>query len=68
MWRSVLFIPVLEERFIAKALQRGADALVLDLEASIAPQRKDEARQALASVVERLGGQGTNLLIRINIQ
>lgn len=67
MWRSVLFIPVLEERFIAKALERGADALVLDLEASIAPHRKAEAREALASVVGRLACQGTDLLVRINM-
>jgi citrate lyase subunit beta / citryl-CoA lyase len=36
MWRSFLFIPVLEERFIAKAADCGADAVILDLEASIA--------------------------------
>lgn len=66
MWRSVLFVPVLEERFIGKALQRGADALVLDLEASIIPDRKQEARLALSGVVERLRGHGTDLLVRIN--
>ncbi len=31
-WRSLLFIPVLEDRFVDKALQRGADAIILDLE------------------------------------
>ena len=31
-WRSLLFVPVLSERFLAKAHMRGADALILDLE------------------------------------
>ncbi|MEM9783559.1 MAG: aldolase/citrate lyase family protein, partial [Pseudomonadota bacterium] len=50
-WRSLLFVPVLEERFVAKAAERGADAVVLDLEASIDPARKGEARAALAGAV-----------------
>ena len=40
MWRSLLFIPVLEDRFIAKAAERGADAIILDLEAGVADDRK----------------------------
>lgn len=67
MWRSVLFIPVLQERFLAKAADRGADAIVLDLEASIAPDRKDEARQALPAAIDRLAAQGLDVLVRINM-
>ena len=40
MWRSLLFIPVLEDRFIAKAVKRGADSIILDLEAGTADDRK----------------------------
>ena len=65
MWRSLLFVPVLEERFIQKAGSRGADAIILDLEASIATERKDEARKALPSAVERLAG-GSAVTVRIN--
>lgn len=65
MWRSLLFIPVLEERFIEKAATRGADALVLDLEASVAADRKQEARNTLPSVVERLA-ENTAVTVRIN--
>lgn len=54
MWRSLLFVPTLEDRFVAKAAKRGADAIVLDLEASIAAGRKAEAREALAAAVEQL--------------
>lgn len=65
MWRSLLFIPVLEERFIAKAAERGADAVILDLEASIADERKAEARSALKDAVARLAPL-TNVTVRIN--
>jgi len=65
MWRSLLFVPVLEERFIAKAPERGADAVVLDLEASIPSARKAEARAALPGAVERLAGR-VGVTVRIN--
>ena len=65
MWRSFLFIPVLEERFIAKAADRGADAVILDLEASIAADRKPEARATLPDVVARLSPQ-IEVTVRIN--
>ena len=65
MWRSLLFIPVLEDRFIQKAASRGADALVLDLEASIPDNRKAEARNALPAVVEQLAPQ-VAVTVRIN--
>ena len=66
MWRSLLFIPILEERFLAKAAQRGADAVVLDLEASIVADRKDEARAALPAAIERLHSEGQDVVVRIN--
>lgn len=65
MWRSLLFVPVLEERFIQKAASRGADAIVMDLEASVAADRKDEARKALPSAVERLASNAV-VTVRIN--
>ena len=36
-WRSLLFVPVTAERFVAKAHTRGADVIILDLEDSIPP-------------------------------
>jgi len=41
------------------------DAIILDLEASIAPERKDEAREALPKAVERLAGE-VDVTVRIN--
>lgn len=65
MWRSLLFVPTLEDRFVAKAAKRGADAIVLDLEASIAADRKDEARLALATAVAQLA-PSVPVTVRIN--
>ena len=67
MWRSALFVPVLEKRFIDKAQTRGADAIVLDLEASITFARKDEARETLPTVVEQLSSGPADLIVRINV-
>ena len=38
--RSLLFVPADSERKFAKATGIGADALILDLEDSVAPGRK----------------------------
>ena len=65
MWRSLLFIPVLEDRFIAKAAERGADAIILDLEAGVADDRKAEAREVLGPLVARLSTEVTTT-VRIN--
>ncbi len=67
VWRSGLFVPTNVERFVAKASSRGADVLQLDLEDSIAPGDKAEARKLLPGVVERLHREGrADILVRIN--
>lgn len=66
MWRSLLFVPVLEDRLVQGANRRGADAIVLDLEAAVPPDRKEEARAKLASVISRLGGSDTPVAVRVN--
>ncbi|MCB1497643.1 MAG: CoA ester lyase [Bauldia sp.] len=64
--RSLLFVPMLAERLIAKAPERGADAVILDLEDAVAPDAKDAARAALADTVDRLVAAGQRVLVRIN--
>ncbi|MBB1601814.1 CoA ester lyase [Variovorax sp. UMC13] len=66
--RTALFVPVLEPRFFARAGERGADALILDLEDAIAPQRKAEARRALAPAVAALRATGLPLFARVNAE
>lgn len=66
--RSYLFVPGDSERKIAKALDAGADALILDLEDSVAPAAKETARavtaNALAAAAER--PERPRLLVRVN--
>lgn len=49
--RSLLFIPADSERKLAKALSAGADALILDLEDSVAPDRRQQARGLAAEFI-----------------
>jgi citrate lyase subunit beta/citryl-CoA lyase len=46
--RSALFVPGDDEKKLAKALACGADALIVDLEDSVAPSAKDRARAIAA--------------------
>jgi len=65
-WRSLLYVPVTRRRFVEKALTVGADAIQLDLEDSIAPSEKDEARRLLPEAVDRLAAAGADVVVRIN--
>ncbi|ALR21483.1 MULTISPECIES: HpcH/HpaI aldolase/citrate lyase family protein [Sphingomonadales] len=67
MLRSFLFVPADNERKIARGLQSEADALILDLEDSVAPDRKAEARKLLAGQLADLDGSTVpKLYVRIN--
>ena len=62
--RSLLFVPGDRPERFAKAAASGADAIILDLEDSVAPGAKDEAR---AAVAEYLSTTAPILrLVRIN--
>ncbi len=65
-YRSMLFVPALEERFVAKAHTRGADAVILDLEDSIAPQAKGRARAAVPGAAAEIAAKGVPTFVRIN--
>lgn len=65
-WRSMLFIPALNERFLARAAERNADAIQLDLEDAIPPEQKEEARRAIPNAARRLAQQGLYVVVRIN--
>ncbi len=54
--RSWLFVPADSERKIAKALGSQADAIILDLEDSVAPAQKAAARDMLKQLPARSGG------------
>ena len=62
--RSLLFVPGDRPDRMAKALGLGADALILDLEDSVAPAAKGEARRAVAAFVE--ANAAAKLWVRVN--
>lgn len=63
---SLLFVPALNDRFIDRAHERGADAVIFDLEDSIVNDRKKAARDALASALLRVRPHGLPMLVRVN--
>jgi citrate lyase subunit beta/citryl-CoA lyase len=64
--RSLLFVPGGEPRKLEKARGAAADTLLLDLEDSVAPARKDEARGIVAAAL-RAGGFGdAEVAVRVN--
>ena len=54
--RSWLFVPADSEKKIMKALNSDADAIIFDLEDSVAPAMKAVARDVLRSLLKRSGG------------
>ncbi|MTW17947.1 CoA ester lyase [Rhodoplanes serenus] len=66
--RSLLFVPADAEKKLAKAMESGADALIVDLEDSIAPERKATARAAAAEFLATVAAWPSRprLLVRVN--
>lgn len=62
--RSWLFVPADSERKIAKALESEADALIFDLEDSVAPANKAKAREMLKELPK--GSSGPEFWVRVN--
>ncbi|WP_144768080.1 CoA ester lyase [Herbaspirillum sp. SJZ099] len=62
---SYLFVPANRTDRYAKALDSGADAVIVDLEDAVGPQLKDEARAALAGWLRHNGAQ-PRLWVRVN--
>lgn len=65
-WRSLLYVPATQPRFVEKAHTRGADAIILDLEDAVAPTEKDKARAALAGAVPMVRRGGADVCVRVN--
>jgi citrate lyase subunit beta / citryl-CoA lyase len=62
--RSWLFVPADSEKKIAKALDSDADAVIFDLEDSVAPARKAAARDILKNLPKQ--SNGPQWWVRIN--
>ena len=62
--RSWLFVPADSERKIAKALDSEADAIIFDLEDSVAPAQKATAREILKALPKH--SNGPQWWVRVN--
>lgn len=63
--RSVLFVPASNPRAMAKARELDCDVVIVDLEDSVAPSQKDQARQAAHDALEA-GGFAGRVGVRVN--
>jgi citrate lyase subunit beta/citryl-CoA lyase len=64
--RSLLFVPGDSERKFAKAKGVGADALILDLEDSVAPPQKVAARAHVAALLDDKTSRDWSFFVRVN--
>jgi len=64
--RSLLFVPADSERKFARAAQCGADALILDLEDSVAPAQKAAARAYVAALLDEKSARHWAFFVRVN--
>ena len=61
-----LFVPADRPDRFAKAFAAGADAVIIDLEDAVAPDRKAEARAALLAARDGVATAGCPVLVRVN--
>src|SRR6266581_2770292 len=66
VWRSMLFVPVTQRRFVEGAARRGADAIILDLEDSVAPSEKERARTLVPEAARIVSAGGADVVVRLN--
>jgi len=66
--RSLLFVPGDSARKLDKGIGSGADALILDLEDSVAPAGKEAARRTTADFINAVRGEAgrPRLFVRVN--
>ena len=66
VWRSLLYVPVNVDRYVDKAHTRGADGVILDLEDSVPPAEKAQARTLINAAADKVSRNGADVLVRIN--
>jgi citrate lyase subunit beta/citryl-CoA lyase len=66
LYRSLIFVPGIRENMIEKAQGFAADVIVLDLEDSVPPAEKEQARQIVRRAVPTLAALGHTVHVRVN--
>lgn len=64
--RSLLYCPGDEREMMEKAADSGSDTVIFDLEDSVAPSARDEARRTVRDTLDALGDTAPAISIRIN--
>ncbi|EJM99875.1 CoA ester lyase [Phyllobacterium sp. YR531] len=64
--RSVLYVPASNPKALAKVASLDADAIIFDLEDAVAPEVKDDAREALRVYFKSNPDSRAERIIRIN--
>ncbi|HUC67003.1 MAG TPA: CoA ester lyase [Stellaceae bacterium] len=66
VWRSMLFVPATVPKFVERAAERGADAIILDLEDSVPVAEKPRGRELLQAAAATVARKGADVVVRIN--
>jgi citrate lyase subunit beta/citryl-CoA lyase len=66
VWRSLLFVPATQRRFVEGAAKRGADGIILDLEDSVAASEKERARTLVPEAAQIVSRGGADVIVRLN--
>ncbi|MCC7428022.1 MAG: CoA ester lyase [Alphaproteobacteria bacterium] len=66
VWRSLMYCPTNNPRFVDKAHARGADAIILDLEDAVPEKDKAAARGMVQEAAAKVGRAGADVCVRIN--
>ena len=64
--KSLLYVPGIDERKIAKARECAADGIILDLDDAITPEQKPAAREEVARVLREMDFGEREVFVRIN--
>src|SRR6185312_14840170 len=66
VWRSLMFVPVTVDKFVKTGADKGADAIILDLEDAVAPSQKDHARTLIEGAIPHVSRNGADVVVRVN--
>ncbi len=64
--RSFLFVPGDQPEKLAKARARGADAVIVDLEDAVVPERRDAALAITTDWMSTVDGPGSDIWVRVS--
>jgi len=64
--RTMLFVPGGNQKLLSKALSLDVDAIIIDLEDSVAPQKKTEAREQVAEALIKENFHEKERVVRVN--